>query len=158
MQKIQASQALDEENLSEEDNLTIGEVSEVEECENVVLESASPESAAEEKDVELGKSANEYIEATDSAGKIATYEIPSDAVVVASGNCGAEGDNVKWTVVQWEEPGNYVPVKQLTISGSGQMENYQPYTDRPWQKYYLNRLLVEEGVTSIGDYAFNGSN
>ena len=158
VQKIQASQALDEENLSEEDNLTIGEVSEVEECENVVLESASPESAAEEKDVELGKSANEYIEATDSAGKIATYEIPSDAVVVASGNCGAEGDNVKWTVVQWEEPGNYVPVKQLTISGSGQMENYQPYTDRPWQKYYLNRLLVEEGVTSIGDYAFNGSN
>lgn len=156
-QETQTYQALNEENLSEEDEPAFEENQETEASENATLEIATPESAAEEKDTEQESAADEYTEVTDNAESIVTYEIPADAQVVASGNCGAEGDNVKWTVMQWDDPETHAPIMQLTISGSGRMEDYRQYTTRPRQNYYLNRLVVEEGVTSIGDYAFNGS-
>lgn len=66
-----------------------------------------------------------------------------------SGSCGA---NVTWRLVDGV----------LTISGSGEMEDYQSPHDvkgksAPWYKYYRNdikRVVVEEGVTTIGGYAF----
>ena len=156
-QETQTYQALDEETLSEEDEPALEENQETEESKNATLEISTPESAAEEKNPEPESTADEYTEETDDIEEIVTYEVPADAQVVASGTCGAEGDNVKWTVTQWDDPDTHAPIKQLTISGSGRMEDYRQYTTRPWQNYYLNRLVVEEGVTSIGDYAFNGS-
>lgn len=46
----------------------------------------------------------------------------------------------------------------LTISGSGEMAKYNPYmTKAPWEGYKddITSVVIESGVTSIGDYAFN---
>lgn len=49
----------------------------------------------------------------------------------------------------------------LTISGTGNMENYSYYKDnifyaQPWHDYReaIKSVIIEDGVTSIGDYAF----
>ena len=67
-----------------------------------------------------------------------------DAEVVASGTCGT---NVTWTLT---DDG------VLTISGTGDMTDFASSSKMPW---YYNRskittVLIENGVTSIGNYAF----
>ena len=61
---------------------------------------------------------------------------------VASGTCG---ENLTWTL---DSNGT------LTISGTGAMYNYDE--DAPWMGYCdrITALVVNEGVTSIGNYAF----
>ncbi|MBR1717265.1 MAG: leucine-rich repeat protein [Paludibacteraceae bacterium] len=67
----------------------------------------------------------------------------------ASGTCGAQGSNVTWTYCDGV----------LTISGTGAMKNYT-YADAntvPWysfRTYNITSIVIEEGVTGIGDYVF----
>lgn len=46
----------------------------------------------------------------------------------------------------------------LTISGTGAMKNYTAKTQMPWYTYLdqITCVMMEDGVTSIGDYAFYG--
>ncbi len=62
---------------------------------------------------------------------------------------GICGDNLYW--VFDESTGT------LTISGEGDMNNYA-YDNVPWLAYKtdIKTAVIESGVTSIGDYAFNG--
>ena len=62
--------------------------------------------------------------------------------IVAHGSCGAEGDNVTWTL---DDTG------LLTISGTGRMQSFY-YA--PWCNLTYNRVVIEPGVTTIGDFAF----
>ena len=67
--------------------------------------------------------------------------------IVASGTCG---DAVTWIL-------SYDGV--LTISGTGDMANYrEDMVTVPWLDYKsdIQKVVVESGVTSIGDYAFEG--
>ena len=66
--------------------------------------------------------------------------------VSAGADSGACGTNVTWTV----ENG------KLTISGTGNMEDYTG--DTPWEPYQMDITSIEiaSGVTGIGDYAFSG--
>ena len=59
---------------------------------------------------------------------------------------GMAGDNLSWKLTGDGE---------LTISGSGDMENYHS-EDRPWHSYTdaIVSVVIESGVTSIGDYVF----
>ena len=80
-------------------------------------------------------------------GTIKAIGDDSTSCVVASGTCGTQGDNLTWTLTC---------DSVLTISGTGEMEDYTSITDIPW---YTNResiksAIIEDGVTSIGDYAF----
>ena len=61
-----------------------------------------------------------------------------------SGTCG---DNLTWT---YNSSNGY-----LTISGTGEMYNYKS-NNRPWESYEDNIkvIVIEDGVTSIGTYAF----
>ena len=58
----------------------------------------------------------------------------------ASGTCGAQGDNLTWTLT---------PDGTLTISGKGDMEDYEDFLDVPWYAYrehkriYAARLTVD---------------
>ena len=74
----------------------------------------------------------------------------ADAATVSSGNCGAEGDNVTWTL---DDQG------VLTISGTGAMKEwYYGNSNRaPWysQKDTIKAVVIESGVTTIGNYAFD---
>ncbi len=45
--------------------------------------------------------------------------------------------------------------KTVTITGSGPMKDYYTET-RAWKTSAITTLIVEDGVTSIGDYAFEG--
>lgn len=63
--------------------------------------------------------------------------------IIASGTCGAQGNNLAWELSC---------DSVLVISGTGEMEDYVFDSPCPW--YYLKSLIIEDGVTSIGNYAF----
>ena len=67
------------------------------------------------------------------------------AAAETSGTCG---ENVTWTL---DDAGT------LTISGTGDMENYDSGT-APWygQRTKIQSVVIEDGVTGIGEYAFYG--
>ena len=69
------------------------------------------------------------------------------ADIVASGVCGAEGDNVTWTL---DSEGT------LTISGEGEMSNWDFGPDVPWYEYNskIDNAVIDDDVTSIGAGAF----
>ncbi len=66
-----------------------------------------------------------------------------------SGTCGAEGDNLTWTLY---ENG------QLVIDGIGDMASYR--NDAPWESHkdLVCEVVVCDSITSIGDYAFYNCN
>lgn len=72
-----------------------------------------------------------------------------DRPVTASGNCGAEGDNVKWILYDDGE---------LVISGSGAMvEDMHKSNRKPWDSItnQITKVTIEDGVTSISNGAFS---
>ncbi len=68
------------------------------------------------------------------------------AEVDAEGTCG---DNLTWML---DTEG------VLTISGTGDMWDFSELTDVPWSEsqWAIKTVIIENGVTSIGDYAFYG--
>ena len=80
-----------------------------------------------------------------------TYALPGDDGAVASGECG---DNLTWSIDD---------ENVLTISGTGAMWDYEEVVDAqggrtsaPWYAYSPEKLVLEEGVTYIGEFAFHG--
>ena len=76
--------------------------------------------------------------------------VSADASVVESGNCGANGDNVTYTLY---DDG------LLVISGTGDMNSDFEYASGvPWYDHgnasSIKKVVIESGVTSIGRYAF----
>jgi len=69
-----------------------------------------------------------------------------EEMVVDSGICGT---NLIWSL---NDSGI------LTIAGSGSMKNYGYKSEMPWYSYIpqITSVVIENGVTSIGDYAFYG--
>ena len=80
---------------------------------------------------------------------LAVEEVDSvpDLCIIASGTCGAEGDNLTWTLTC---------DSVLTISGTGAMEDYEWDTGAAWysNKESIKSVIIENGVTSIGVVAF----
>ena len=68
---------------------------------------------------------------------------------VASGTCGANGDNLTWLLFE-----NGI----LLIRGSGAMKNWSGSSNVPWYSYRetITDIVLPEGLTSIGGYAFCG--
>ncbi|MCR5121501.1 MAG: leucine-rich repeat protein [Ruminococcus sp.] len=66
--------------------------------------------------------------------------------IIANGTCG---ENVKW---QLDSAGT------LTISGTGEMEDYGEASETPWYSYKkdIKKAVIAKGVTSIGDCSFSG--
>ncbi len=64
-------------------------------------------------------------------------------VAATSGKCG---ENVQWSLSGGT----------LTISGSGKMKDYSYNVYAPWsdQREAIQKVVIKDGVTSIGDYAF----
>lgn len=80
---------------------------------------------------------------------VCLFLLPSKAQAateVASGTCG---DNLTWVL---DDEGT------MTISGTGDMDSFQVYSPYivPWADYRdsVKELVIEEGVTKIGSYAF----
>ncbi len=83
-------------------------------------------------------------EAPEITEKPTATDAPTETPTLASGTCG---DNVTWTL---DEAG------VLTISGTGDMEDYEVSSSVPWygKRSSIKSVVLEEGVTSIGVYAF----
>ena len=82
--------------------------------------------------------------------------LSEDENVIASGTCGARGDNLTWVLTN---------DGTLTISGERKMENYTNEirdgayrTTAPWGTSWnqITAVVMEPGVTSIGYSAFSG--
>lgn len=73
--------------------------------------------------------------------------LSEDENVIASGTCGAQGDNLTWVLT---EDGT------LTISGEGEMKDYSNSSVAPWhsKRTKILSVVIENGVVSVGDYAF----
>jgi len=88
--------------------------------------------------------------ATDTT-EVTSTTVETERTVTASGTCGAEGDNLTWTLYDDGE---------LVISGTGAMKDYanNASSRAPWYSYRVNntRVVIEKGVTSIGSFAFYG--
>ena len=120
-----------------------------------------------EKDVEADESAtNDELTseaeeaAADSTTAAAAEELlkeegKKEAEAATSGNCGANGDNVKWKYAGGT----------LTITGKGKMDDWNPPEDKyipyfnkvvPWIDYIdkITKVVIGEGVTYIGSNAF----
>lgn len=68
-------------------------------------------------------------------------------LIASADRNGTYGENVKWTFV--------TDTHTLTISGTGEMKDNH-YTNYPWYAVStsVQSLIIEDGVTSIGNYAF----
>ncbi len=88
---------------------------------------------------------------THSAKVLAADAAASEAAtVIASGTCGADGDNLTWTLTK---------DGTLTISGTGAMaDSSGGYKAPPWDSFdkSIVKVVIETGVTYIGKSAFNG--
>ena len=75
--------------------------------------------------------------------------MPIIASAATSGTCG---DNLTWKL----DNGT------LTISGTGEMKNYSGNLNQsaPWHSNIksIKSVVIEKGVTNIGDYAFSSCN
>lgn len=75
--------------------------------------------------------------------------LPIGGCTIASGECGAQGDNVTWKLSC---------DSVMTISGQGAMANYNTNSNgqAPWAAYGLQirDIVIEEGVTRISAYGF----
>ena len=70
----------------------------------------------------------------------------ANAQIIDSGECGANGNNVTWEL---DDKGT------LTISGTGEMDDYEIGHYSPWlNNKKISKLVVNSGVTSIGMEAF----
>ena len=69
----------------------------------------------------------------------------NDPSVIVSGTCGT---SVYWTYNK--------ETYTLTISGTGAMNRYKSAQSAPWDGYKseIKSIIIEEGVTTIGNYAF----
>ena len=73
-----------------------------------------------------------------------TVTAGAEAAIVDSGTCG---ENLTWALD---------PAGTLTISGTGEMEEYESGSRAPWYKNCdsIKAVVIETGVTSIGSHAF----
>ena len=77
------------------------------------------------------------------------YSGENEPQIAATGVCGVNGDNLTWSLY---DDGS------LIISGTGDMNHYESDTNpAPWQEYQtaINKVILQDGVTSIGNAAFN---
>ena len=84
---------------------------------------------------------------------VGTFNLPMNVkearadTIVDSGDCGASGGNVTWTL---DCDG------VLKISGTGAMKTYGDSSSMPWntRKAEINTIIIENGVTEIGQFCF----
>ena len=124
------------------------------EAEEETTESVEETAEAAAETTEAAVEATEAEETTASTEETTelTLEAQADAAMAAAraataGSCGA---NMSWSITG----------EVLTISGTGDMKDYTESEYSPWRYadagVNVTSIVVEEGVNTIGDEAFNG--
>ena len=156
---VLAAETTAEEAVVAEDNSTEPEeAEEIEEAELELTDSNISEGDAVQLEEAYVQGDEETIEQDDIAegqdeSVDATETDENEAVSAVSGKCGADAT---WKITG---TGNDLT---LTISGSGAMDDFDPPNSRisfyisPWDEYSkeIKTVIVEEGITTIGNNAF----
>lgn len=110
-------------------------------CSKVFSDSEGKNEIAVENTV-ITKTGHDYVEGVCSRCGQADPALPA---VLAKGESG----DVTWKVT---EDG------VLTFTGNGAMKNYTYKSEMPWYNYInsIHSVIIQDGVTAIGDYAFYG--
>ena len=76
---------------------------------------------------------------------LSIFSTTASAIGETSGTCG---DNLNWNLD--------LSTETLTISGTGSMTDYSSSLNSPWKfwRSSIKTVIIEDGVTSIGDYSF----
>ena len=83
------------------------------------------------------------VQGIETVGLTSSVLSASAAEISDSGTCG---ESVTWTL---DDAGT------LTISGTGNMENYTTKGNSPFaDSSVIKSIVIEDGITSIGNYAF----
>ena len=93
----------------------------------------------------IKEEAGELVSYVDNDGD-GSYESPLEELsTIDSGTCG---DNLTWIL---NDRGT------LTISGTGNMKDYEGSFGGPWKKHKeeIKKIIIKNGVSSIGAFAFN---
>ena len=74
----------------------------------------------------------------------------SCCITVSAANSGFCGTDVSWS---FDETSG-----ELSITGTGAITNYTNQTFVPWRRYceQITTITIAQGITEIGNYAFNG--
>ncbi|MBR3149411.1 MAG: leucine-rich repeat domain-containing protein [Eubacterium sp.] len=103
----------------------------------------------------MKKTRRRIISAIFALALLFTSLIPVDMSVVFAATSGSCGTNATWSY--------NTTTKTLTISGTGATKDYRDTTNKllgtekaPWIEYksLIENVVVESGITEIGDYAF----
>jgi RNA polymerase sigma factor (sigma-70 family) len=110
--------------------------------------SAEPITEATEPTTEATEPTTEATEPITEATEPIT-EATEPPVELITGVCGAQGDNLTWTL----NPNSGL----LTIEGSGSMKDYTSSSGSPWYAYRsdIKTVLLPAGLQTIGSYAFH---
>ena len=117
------------------------------ETEPAQTEDTSPVESKDEEPTEDSAGKETSVSEEKSTLPVKTVKKAKNAAVFVSGTCGKK---VKWSL---DEDGT------LTVSGTGNMYNYDLSNNRvPWKDYKndIKAVVIISGVTSISDYAFWG--
>lgn len=150
-EETESTETAVEETVAAETTVPVEETTEPAETATEATEgTTAPTEAATEPDEETTVPSEEPTDPTE--GTTAPAEdaiIPTETI---SNECflgvmGAVGDNLIWML---DDAGT------LTISGTGTMADYTSSNTAPWYDYIsvIKHVVVEDGVTSIGDCAF----
>ena len=93
----------------------------------------------------------EIVNQTGNEPLLTARTIYGKGTVAATGSCGAEGSNVRWSFVDLGS-NEY----DMHIEGEGRMGNYTGYVDLPWSGFlgHIVSIRIGAGVTSIGANTF----
>ena len=150
VQEEEPAEEADTGNAAVEVNEPEEEAEAVQENEEQVQEDEGPETeeAVDEEKADISEEAAAEVLETEET-EITDESQDAMADVVASGSCG---ENATWTLTGEEND------LTLTISGSGKMENYSN-NSVPWalHRAKIMRVVVKDGITTVGDNAFVGA-
>ena len=81
-----------------------------------------------------------------------------DPTIAMSGNCGVNGNNVTWKLIQEGADKSSAIGYTLEISGTGAMQSFSDSSSTPWYpaRDRISHIRIKNGVTVIGSYAFEG--
>ena len=144
-----------EEEGTEQEDVTDAVEQDAETEDTVVEEEAAPEAKEKEEASEnTGDTSSAAIEEIAEIEEVETAEIKEARMAGDVVDSGACGENATWTLTGTGD------ALTLTISGSGEMDDYEEdkrlmQTTAPWYGQKIKKVIVKEGITSIGDNAFS---
>ncbi|MDD3219257.1 MAG: leucine-rich repeat protein [Lachnospiraceae bacterium] len=76
---------------------------------------------------------------------VTSPKIVGSTIILSDGESGKCGDNLEWSIAEGV----------LRISGEGSMYDYSTEIPSPFKSLTFTECIIEDGVTTIGDYAFS---